>query len=63
MLNAYDTTCCQPDIRLRVQIHNGGRTHIKNHPIGIAEEGSGEGGDATARVCQHHTRHALHVPH
>ena len=48
MPNAYDTTCCQPDLRLRVQIHNGGRTHIKNHPIGTAEEGSGEGGDATA---------------
>ena len=48
MPNAYDTTCCQPDIRLRVQIHNVGRTHIKNHPFGTAEERGGEGGDATA---------------
>lgn len=63
MPNAYDTTCCQPDLRLRVQIHNGGRTHIKNHPLCTAEEGSGEGRDAPARVCEHHTRHALHVPH
>ena len=37
----YDNTCSQSYLRLRIQIHYGGRAYSQNHSVGAAEERSG----------------------